>query len=393
MSSRFLAAALALAPLAAPAASLAVNPSLPAYGQAVTVELSDMNSPAYLPATRYTKSGSTIIVDFEYAPSSFGPLGPDFGTGTLRLGELAPGNYTLQARLYNITNPKSPPEVLSRSLAVVPPEGWGLHYVPQVPDAFSAFEVVVRSAVYFDPSTLRSRVENGVVRIDFDYMGSAPAGGTAPAGMTTFAAVGVQALQPGSYRIEGWGRDSSTGVTERYFTKDLNVAGAVPVIEYYSVGLDHYFIAAGPDEIALVDSGARGDWKRTGQKFKAWMRAADASPMARPVCRFYARGPNSHFYTGDASECDFLKKLEQSQRAEANARGQQFLGWQYEGIAFHAVVPESGACPGGMAPVYRAYNNRANENDTNHRFMPDARQRAAMAVSWVDEGPAFCSAP
>jgi hypothetical protein len=298
----------------------------------------------------------------------------------------------VQARLYNMSQPKSAPSVITRELAVVPPSAWGLHLVPQAPDAFSSFEVVVRSAVYFDPATMRTSVRDGVVRVDFDYNGSAPANGTAPQGMTTFAAVRVPGLQPGSYRIEGWGRDRATGVTERYFTRDLAVAGAVPVIEYYSFALDHYFIAAGADEIATVDAGGRGDWKRTGQSFKAWLRAEDAPPNANPVCRFYAAGPNSHFYTGDPAECDFLRNLERSQRAEANAAGKPFLGWQYEGIAFHAVVPHSGACPGGMKAVYRAYNNRASENDANHRFTLDAQQRAAMAVSWVDEGPAFCSA-
>ena len=376
-------------------ATLRVNPVLPAYGQPVTVELTDTNSATYLRATRYSKAGNTITVEFEYLPASFGPLGPDFGIGALRLGELAPGNYTIEARLFNIASPKSSPETMSRQVAVVPPDAWGLHLVPKEPDAFAPFEVVVRSAVYFDPQTLKARVDGGLVRVDFDYMGNAPAGGTAPAGMTTFAAVRVPALAPGTYRIEGWGRDrsSATAAPERYFERALSVPGAVPIVEYYSVALDHYFMAAGPDEVALVDSGARGDWKRTGQTFNAWLRAADASPMARPVCRFYASGPNSHFFTGDAKECEFLKSLEQTQRAEANARGQPFLGWAYEGIAFYAVIPEAGACAGGLAPVYRAYNNRWKENDSNHRFMRDAQQRTAMAVSWVDEGPAFCSAP
>ena len=383
---------LAAAGLAAHAASLEVTPALPAFGQPVAVELTDSNSMIYLPVTRYIRSGSNITVEFEYLPSSFGPPGPDFGNAALNLGELAPGNYTVQARLFNIANPKSAPEVLSRQVAVVPPSSWGLYLVPQQPNAFSAFEVVVRSAVYFDPASMRARLDGGVVRIDFDYMGNAPASGNAPEGMSTFAAVKVPALPPGTFRVEGWGRDKSTGVSELYFARDVSVAGAVPIVEYYSFSLDHYFIAAGPDEIALVDAGARGDWKRTGHGFKAWMRAADAPPSARPVCRFYAQGPNSHFFTGDAKECDFLKALEHSQRAEANARGQQFLGWQYEGIAFYAVLPEGGACPGGLEPVYRAYNNRAADNDSNHRFMREARQRTAMSVSWVDEGAQLCSA-
>jgi hypothetical protein len=217
-------------------------------------------------------------------------------------------------------------------------------------------------------------------------------GTSAPAGMTTFGAAGVAPLQPGMYRVEGWGRPSTGGEPQRYFTRDFAVSSEVPVIEYYSEALDHYFLSAGADEIALLDRGAQGDWKRTGQRFKAWARASDAPVMAQPVCRFYARGPNSHFYTGDKAECDFLKGLEQRQRAESNAKGTQFLGWQYEGIAFYAVVPQANvACPAGMLTVYRAYNNRAAQMDSNHRFTVTGLQRAAMTMTWADEGPALCS--
>jgi serine protease len=120
------------------------------------------------------------------------------------------------------------------------------------------------------------------------------------------------------------------------------------------------------------------------------MRASDAPPAAKPVCRFYSRGVNSHFYTGDASECQALQSLEQRQRADATAKGQGFQGWQYEGVVFYALVPTNGQCPGGTTPVYRMYNNRAMQNDTNHRFTADGVMHAAME-GWVDEGVAFCS--
>jgi serine protease len=152
-------------------------------------------------------------------------------------------------------------------------------------------------------------------------------------------------------------------------------------------------MAAGPDEIDLLDGGAQGNWKRTGQGFHAWLQRGDAPGSAQPVCRFYAAGPNSHFYTGDPSECGSLKALEQKDRADAAARGQRFLGWGYEGIAFYALMPVNGQCPSGTSPVWRAYNNRAAEDDSNHRFTVDPQQRAAMAAAWIDEGVAFCSAP
>ena len=41
-----------------------------------------------------------------------------------------------------------------------------------------------------------------------------------------------------------------------------------------------------------------------------------------PVCRFYAKGPNSHFYTAEAVECAAVKNDP---------------GWTFEGIAYYDV--------------------------------------------------------
>ena len=384
----------ALRALALPAAAqrLAVNPVLPTYGQDVKIEIRDSAWPVYVPATRYAKAGSTIYVDYEYVSDGFGPMRPDFGSSQLSLGELAPGNYNVEARLINMAQPTAASSILTTSIAVVPPQEWGVYTVPREPQAFASFQATIRSAVYFDPRSMQSSVIGNVVRVDFVYRDDAPAAGPTPPGMTTFGSVAVQRLQPGSYRVEGWGRKASGGEYERFFTRDVMVASTVPVVEYYSAGLDHYFISAGAEEVALLDRGGNGDFKRTGQSMLAWMRAADAPPGAVPVCRFYAAGPNSHFYTGSAQECDYLKTLERDQRAAASAKGQPFLGWAYETIAFWAVMPQNGQCPGGMRPVYRAYNNRAAQMDSNHRFMDDPAQRAAMSVGWIDEGAQLCSA-
>jgi hypothetical protein len=386
-------AAFALAAVLAPAVQAVqlVTPGLVAYGQPVQVEL--RYPPTYLPATRFTRHGSTIVVDYEYAPNAF-VLRPDFGAAPVPLGELVPGNYTIEARLHRMDDPGAAPQVTTQSLAVAPPAAWGLYLIPKAPQAFAATDVMLRSAVYFDPGSMRVTANGSVIRVDFDYRGDAPIGGPTPPGTTSFAAVRLPALAPGHYTVEGWGRDRSSGAAaERYFSQSFTVSSAVNVIEYYAQSLDHYFMTAAPDEAALLDAGAMGGWKRTGQQFKAWLRPGDAPPNAKPVCRFYARGPNSHFYTGHAEDCQYLKTLETSQRAEAQARGEPFLGWAFENIAFYALVPEDGQCAPGTTPVYRAYNDRAAKNDTNHRFMPDPRQRVAMAMSWIDEGVAFCSPP
>lgn len=379
-------AAFALPALAQP--KLSAQPAAPAYGQPVEIQLQDVN--AVLRVTRYARAGNTIVIDAETLASSFGPFGPDVGQARVSLGELPPGNYAVEARLADLAGGTGT-RTVTTNLPVVPPQEWGAYVLPREPLAFSEGHVVLKSAAYLDPASLRASLQENVVRVDFAYYADAPASGPAPAGAQAYASVPLPGLAPGTYRIEAWGTPKAGGDAERYFTRDFAVAAAVPVIEFYSSVLDHYFMAAGADEIALLDRGGQGDWKRTGLGFKAWFRAADAPPGAQPVCRFYAYGPNSHFYTGSASECEELKALERAQRADAAARGEAFLGWGYEGIAFWTVMPAGGQCPAGMAPVFRLYNGRAREMDSNHRFTPDSTQRTATAVGWIDEGVHLCS--
>jgi hypothetical protein len=92
----------------------------------------------------------------------------------------------------------------------------------------------------------------------------------------------------------------------------------------------------------------------------------------------------------DPGECQYLKS-QQKQAAAAAEKGQSFAGWQFEAIAFYAVAPESGTCPANTRPVWRAYNDRAAENDSNHRFTVTDAVRRATNVSWADEGLAFCA--
>jgi len=385
--------AFAAAPLVAAAATVSPTPVVPAYGQHVNVDLSDTPWPFYVRATRYQRSGATFTIEYEYIQDGFGPIRPDFGYPQVDLGELPPGNYVVTAKLIDIDNPHASPTVAQAALPVVPPATYGVYPVPSAPRANDAVQILVRSAAYFDPRTLHATVTGNSIRVDFLYHATAPGATDGPAGMTTFASVKVGRLAPGGYHIEGWAAPDTGGASALYFSKDFAVDSTSTVVEYYQEDLDHYFMTAGPGEIDLLDAGGQGNWKRTAQGFHAWLAQEDAPANAKPVCRFYAAGPNSHFYTGDAAECASLKALEQQQRADAAASGQRFLGWGYEGIAFYALVPVNGQCPSGTTPVWRAYNNRAAENDSNHRFTVDPQQRAAMAMGWIDEGAAFCSAP
>ena len=154
----------------------------------------------------------------------------------------------------------------------------------------------------------------------------------------------------------------------------------VAVTEFYHSGLNHYFRTANAAEAAAIDQGSAGaGWARTGQSDPAWLTASVAPSAAVPVCRFYGtpgRGPNSHFYTADAAECAAVK-LDS--------------GWTYEGIAFYALPVSGGACSTGYRPLYRSYNNRSAQNDSNHRFTTDLVIRSQMTqLNWIDEGAVMC---
>ena len=110
----------------------------------------------------------------------------------------------------------------------------------------------------------------------------------------------------------------------------------VDTIEYYNASLDHYFITAFPEEAADLDAGGQVQgWKRTGYAFRSWK--AGTGP-GNDACRFFGaegRGPNSHFYTISASECEKVK---------ANP------DWTYEALAFRAVEPLSTGCAAEYRP-------------------------------------------
>ena len=90
------------------------------------------------------------------------------------------------------------------------------------------------------------------------------------------------------------------------------------------------------------------------------------------------RGPNSHFYTLEPSECASVKSD---------------AGWKYEAAAkFWMVKPTGASCPSWTQPVYRAYNNRFATNDSNHRYAVSPAIYAEMtAKGWSGEGVVMCA--
>jgi YD repeat-containing protein len=149
------------------------------------------------------------------------------------------------------------------------------------------------------------------------------------------------------------------------------------VIEFYNTILNHYFLTADPVEAASIDAGGSGPgWQRTGNTFK--------SGGPNPVCRFYgvaaAGGPNGHFYTADAAECAQVK-LDP--------------GWHFESLDF-AITPASagGVCPPNLIPVFRTYNGRFAQHDSNHRITTNfAAYQRQIAAGWKGEGVVMCAQP
>lgn len=146
-------------------------------------------------------------------------------------------------------------------------------------------------------------------------------------------------------------------------------------VEYFYDIWGFYFETSLAPEITALDGGAFGGaWKRTGETFKVWPTAT-SNPAAVPTCRFFSliyAPKSSHFYTPFASECESLKTG---------------TAWQFESIAFYIqLVDDSGVCPPGTIPLYRAYNNGMG-GAGNHRFTTNLTiLNQMLAAGWVFEG-------
>jgi hypothetical protein len=163
----------------------------------------------------------------------------------------------------------------------------------------------------------------------------------------------------------------------------------IKVYEFFAPTLNHYFRTANAEEAnALIANPALG-FNATGNDFGAWSRAAYPED-GTPVYRFYGSvtpGPNSHFYTADPAEYAALRALE---FVLPNAVPR----WNFEEIAFAINLPVApGICPpGAPVKVYRAYNNRAAQGDSNHRYTSDLNAfNQMLAQGWIGEGVVMCA--
>ena len=184
----------------------------------------------------------------------------------------------------------------------------------------------------------------------------------------------------------------TTWVPGPWVTIANNCVPALPaatrlLAEYFNTGLNHYFMTADAAESRdIVTGGAGPGWIPALPLGSVW----DLTPAANlvPVCRFYGNralgpngvriGPNSHFYSADPDECITVK---------------EDPGWIFEGIVFQVVPPTGGACPHPLLPLFRSYNGRFSQNDSNHRYTTNPAIVAQMsAQGWISEGAVFCVA-
>ena len=89
----------------------------------------------------------------------------------ISVGELPAGFYDVQARLIDVSRPNSAMAIVSTSLAVAAPQQWGVYPVPVEPMGYSQSWVTLRSAVYFDPASMRTTLEGKLTTLIQTYLG------------------------------------------------------------------------------------------------------------------------------------------------------------------------------------------------------------------------------
>ncbi len=143
-----------------------------------------------------------------------------------------------------------------------------------------------------------------------------------------------------------------------------------------------YFYAATDADRTALDGIAT--WRRTGNSFKQGGYVS--------VCRFYGGangGPNTHFYSADATECNWLKGF-----GFLSYEGQTFRVNKPLPLAANAPAGTQASCPTGSKPLYRLYNNASAPGKnyvSNHRYVTSRSVvNAAVAIGWLDEGVGMC---
>jgi len=300
---------------------------------------------------------------------------PELKSYPFNIPPLPPGNYKLHFGFAADTPPLASFDLEVAQSSFEATAADPIVVLPQAPVAFAPFKVdVVTMRNNLSPDAYYATVKVRDGKIEIEY--SVESDSSFVLDNNTLSTT-IRGLPAGRYQLVVVRRNTDgTLVQEREVP--LDIAQGPPVEQVHSLyhpDIDHYFMTANePEKDILLDRG----WRIADEGFYAWHHVWGHPENARPVCRFYSAQVNSHFYTADPKECEQLRT--------------QNLGWQFEGFGMWIIVPEAGACPTGTVPVWRLYNNRYAQLDSNHRFVVDTETyRSMISDGWIGEGVAFCS--
>ena len=99
--------------------------------------------------------------------------------------------------------------------------------------------------------------------------------------------------------------------------------GAVPVYRFWSPFYQSHFFTISETEKNYIIKNYQGWWNYEGIGWYAYMFEG---PRRKPIFRFWSDLYQSHFYTGNAEERDYII--------------QNFPAWNYEGVAWYAPISE-----------------------------------------------------
>ena len=217
------------------------------------------------------------------------------------------------------------------------------------------------------------------------------------------AAVGVPASQAGEYSVEYYQRYSGNDAlcelapaTLRAtfsFTLPARSTSYPPppgpvarVGQYFNTNTGFYFITASEQEQVAIESGTFAGWQPVNITPSApytygFFREGSAGRAA--VCRFFSAAfapKSSHFFSANPLECEAVK---------------QNPLWTYEGdVGYVGITDSTGACPSGLLPLYRVYNNGAGGAPTHiYTTWEGWYTGLSTAGGWTAEGVLGCVPP
>lgn len=313
--------------------------------------------------------------------------------------------FVLVGGCYSVGTAQFQPVFPSSSDAVgywiyVPPDLLPLYRYILVKEAYQPTppETVVTVVLTNDPAPFPDYRPVNAFDQNFGFLGPfpQPAVPPPPGQATTFIVEGLvyvyseegglqYACDPTIYDVNQTSAIYLYAPTDPFYLKGKAVSA--PVIEFYSVALDDYFITMDPREIQALDTGSIPGWTRTGESFLAYLplylggiqlgfNTFNNLVTSTAVARYYGlpgSGINSHFFTVDYYE------------TMVPYGGAPVLsGWELETPeAFDLLQPLSadGSCPVNTEPVYRLLNG------FRHRYTTDLSVRQQMITAgWLPEG-------